>query len=419
MGDNQNFNRDEIDNLIRGALSRGVEDDFFNFRERFENRVKELEIKAFQIEKNLGIEYKTLNRIIDGDIKKYDLVALIKIGSFLGINEKEISGAFTRLLANQHSEEIEHAKKTTFILDNFDLPTLKDIGAINTTVDFVQIEKKLNSIFGLKSILDYNTEESGAAFSSTTGIEKAISKTKSAKNRKYFIDKSKTIFKLINNPNKYQRELLIEYFPKIRWHSTDLDNGLINVIKSMYSLGVTVIFQPKIPSLKMRGATFEANKKPCIVLTDYRQSYPTLWFALLHELFHVLFDWDEIYNKTYHLSEEDNDLFILKHKEEEANDFAREYLFPKNKIEEISDRITQNYFVREYAFDHHIHPSILYANYSYVNNSEKNNLWAKFDTFIRPPMDKLTNKLTGGLSHDNTSEEICNYYNTKIYASNE
>lgn len=413
MDENKDFSKKEIENLINSAWDNSFPDEILLLRSKFEEKLNELGITSFQVEKNFGIEYKTLNRLLDGDIKKTDLISLIKLGAFVGIPQKRISDIFTTHLIKENEIDIIQSKKTAFILENFDLLTLKKIGVINSTTNFQNIEKKLNEIFGLKSILDYNTNETGAAHSSTT------LKPKNDKNRRYFKDKSREILKAINNPNRYDKQGLIDYFPKIRWHSTDFENGLINVIKSLFSLGVTVIFQPKIPSLQMRGATFEVNGKPCIVLTDYRNSYPTMWFAFLHELFHVLFDWEEILQKRYHLSDEENDVYVLKHKEEEANDFARDYLFPKQKIEMISDKIRHSFFVKEFAFDHHVHPSIIYANYAHEYSTDSNNIWAQFDKLIRPPMDNLIRKLNGGLSHDATAKEFANYYITKIYTNEE
>ncbi len=411
MADGKEYNK-EIESLINSAWENPVPDELLHLRLRFEEKIEELGITAFQVEKNFGLEYKTLNRLLDGDIKKVDLIPLIKLGYFIGISEKKISEIFTNYISKRHEVDLLQVKRNAFILENFDLATLKKIGVINSTNDFEHIEKRINEIFGLKSILEYNTEDTGAALSSTN------IKPKNGKNRKYFKDKSRDIFKLINNPNRYDKEALIDYFGKIRWHSTDLENGLINVIKSLFSLGVTVIFQPKIPSLQLRGATFEVNGKPCIVLTDYRNSYPTLWFAFLHELFHVLFDWEEILLKRYHLSDEENDLNVLKHKEDEANEFARDYLFSKQKVELISSQIRQSFFVKEFAAEHHVHPSIIYSNYAHQYNTDENELWAQLDKYIRPSMEKLIQKLSGGLSHGSPSKDFANYYLNKIFKTN-
>ena len=51
-----------------------------------------------------------------------------------------------------------------------------------------------------------------------------------------------------------------------------------------------------LPKTQIKGATFVINNKPCIVITDFNKNYGTIWFSLIHELHHVLFDLDSIYD---------------------------------------------------------------------------------------------------------------------------
>jgi HTH-type transcriptional regulator/antitoxin HigA len=404
------FDHDEISKLINSAWDGDKADgEKTALRQKFEERLERLSINPTQAVDNLKIEFRTLYGILDGTLKRLDILSVLKIAQFLEIPYNEIMELYANAVADKNKEELTRSKKRTFILNTFDLHSLKTIGIINSIRDFDHIESQLNLIFGLSSILDFDTEEIGAAHSETKV------KPKNNKNRIYFKSKSKLIFRLINNPHRFDKQALIDYFPKIRWHSTDLDGGLVNVIRALYELGVTVIFQPSLPSLQMRGATFEVNGKPCIVLTNFRASYPTLWFALLHELFHVMFDWEEILLKRYHFSDEENDLFVLRHKEEEANEFAREYLFPSPKLEIINNKIRHRVIVKEFASDNHVHESIIYANYAFRNSTDDNNLWAQFDKLIRPQMDTLIKKLSNSLTHKSPALDFAKYYSEKIY----
>jgi len=139
------------------------------------------------------------------------------------------------------------------------------------------------------------------------------------------------------------------------------------------------------------------------------------YLAFIHELFHVVFDWPEIQQKTYHLSDEENDLFVLKHKEEEANEFARDYLFPKAKMDLISKRIDQKMLVREFALGNHVHPSIVYSNYAFVYTNDQSNYWAIFDKLIRPPMGTLKKNLVDGLTHSASVAKFAAFYRNNIF----
>ena len=407
---NDNLGREqEINCIINSALNAEETPDISILRKRYEERLLELGATTNQIEDSLEIEYRTLNGILDGNLKRFDLLSLLKVGYFLAIPEKELIDLYTKFVAQKHKEDLEQAKKVTFILNNFDLSILKSIGVIDTKKDFNQIEQQLNKIFELKSITDYDTEDTGAAHSDTK------IKPKNEKSRNYFKSKARLIFRLINNPHRYDKQVLIDYFPKIRRHSMDVDNGLVNVIKSLFDLGITVIFHPRMPSLQLRGATFEVNGKPCIVLTDYMNSYPTLWFALLHELFHVLFDWEEVRKKRYHLSDEENDLFVERQKEDEANEFARDYLFPKSKQDFISGSIRRGVIVKEFALDNHVHPSIIYENYAHANSGDGEQFWSGFEKLVKPAMGNLIKKLGNDLNHKSSAADLANYYKSNIF----
>ena len=111
----------------------------------------------------------------------------------------EITRLYTKAITEKHREHLEQSEKRTFILNNFDLPVLKNIGIIDSIRDFDHIEQSIVQNLGLKSILDYSNEEFDVAFSSGTKAPKDV------RTRKYFIGKAKSIFKLINNPNGYKR----------------------------------------------------------------------------------------------------------------------------------------------------------------------------------------------------------------------
>ena len=104
-----------------------------------------------------------------------------------------------------------------------------------------------------------------------------------------------------------------------------MQNGLLAVARALFNIGITVIFQPSISRLQIRGATFCCNNKPCIVLSNLNNRFPTLRFVLLHELYHVLNDFEEITQRSYHVSEEGGaDLFLID--EFGPDEFARDYL---------------------------------------------------------------------------------------------
>jgi len=162
--------------------------------------------------------------------------------------------------------------------------------------------------------------------------------------------------------------------PKIRPYTRNVKQGLFTVIKALYNAGVTVIFQKHLSKTQIRGATIIVNEKPCIVITDLRKNYATIWFALVHELHHVLYDLNIVRDTAFHLTGEP-DLFLI---EERANEFAQEILFPKEKLRYIAPMIHNELVVRQYAEQNGVHPSIIYSFYQHEMEKQGKNFYGAF-----------------------------------------
>jgi hypothetical protein len=226
--------------------------------------------------------------------------------------------------------------------------------------------------FGYESIRDFEEELNVPLYSSSK-------RQFSDKMKDFWVRSAYQTFRLLNNPNPYDRDKLKEVVVKLKPYSQDVKNGLYTVSKALYNVGVTVIFQNYLPTTHVRGATFIINKKPCIVLTDYLKAYPTVWFTLLHELHHVLFDFDVIQTSNYHLSD-DQDLFLI---EEKANTFARDYFLPQSKYDYIKTFINNDYMVDRFAIDNEIHPSLVYSFYAWYQDKLHNkNYYGKMSKYM-------------------------------------
>lgn len=358
-------------------------------KEVFDKRLAELDISATTASEILDIDYRAMLNIIGGTKKIADFTNLIKLASFLQISNTEAVRLYVMALENSFPEESPLSpEKVKFIKDNFDLASLKKAKFINSITDFKEIDLKLTTALGLSSILDYQKPSGDVAFSS------GALKPKNENNRSQWIAFAKETLEEINNEYDYDRKVLTEYFPKIRWHCTDVKLGLPSVIKDLYKMGVTVIYQEALPALHLRGATFSVYDKPCVVLTNYRGFYPTLFFALIHELFHVLFDWPEIKVNGYHLTDDDAKELALKTKEDEADNFAREFLFSKEKTKTVKPYLNNNpSFVEKFCAENHVHPSFAYVFNAFDLGKTHRWAWALANTFN--PKTELAKLLDG------------------------
>jgi Zn-dependent peptidase ImmA (M78 family) len=381
-----------------------------SLEELFEHKLKSLDIPKTTALGIMGMTTRTLNGILSGEQKKLDYTQLIKLSNFLGLELEQTAKLYLEKL--QEVYQLDPNNRTSemvdFINERFNLADLRKVGLIKSLTDYDEIISSICKYFGLQEIFDYKEPEMNIAFSSG----KRAKKNYSVKNWIYLAEQ--TCIEL-RNSNAYDREKLIEYFPQIRWHSMDVENGLVKVINHLFQLGITVVFIPSFPSLHIRGATFFVNDKPCIALTDYAGFYPTLWFALVHELYHVLFDWDEILLSDYHISQESQEYFdSTSQNEEEADEFARKYLFSKEKTKEIGAFINDHEMVKQFALANNVDPSFAYVFYAFDAPDSNKYAWGRAKK-RNPKTDKLKSKLQHPFETGNSFAEHIKKLRNSIY----
>lgn len=355
----------------------------------FVHKLESLDIPKTTALNIMGMSVRTLDGIISGEQKMLDYTQLIKLANFLGLDLERTATLYLEKVNEVHNVGKDISlmnEKIEFVNEKFNLAALKKVGLIKSLTDYEDIIKSICNYFGLNNIFDYSEPDINVAFSSG----KRAKQNCSVKNWMFLAEQACIE---LRNPNPYNRETLIDYFSQIRWQSMDVENGLVNVIKQLYQLGITVVFIPSFPSLHVRGATFVVNDKPCIALTDYVGFYPTLWFALVHELYHVLFDWDDILLSNYHISQENQQsLYSQSQNEIDADSFAREYLFSREKTQEASSFINNHEFIRQYAISNNVDPSFAYVFYAYDAPKTDKYAWGRAKK-LNPNIEKLISKL--------------------------
>lgn len=341
-----------------------------------DKRMVDLELSERQLSLILGIERSSLRRLKEGEAQKLDLLTTLKLIQFLGLEVDEFIKMYVRNLSKDSISELEKVRKANYLVENFDLKTLKKVGFIKSSTDYDDIEKKIRNKFGLDSIFQYSVDVAYPLFSRSK-------RPFSDKMLEFWVKSAYAKFLEINNSNVFDKIGFEALIPRIRPYSRDVDFGLLTIVKALYNLGITVIVQPYLSKTRIKGLTMIVNGKPCIALSNYYNKYPTLWFTLLHELAHVYYHLDRIASISYHVSGDD-DLFLI---EPEANMFAREILFSEEKIKYIKTFIDSPLIVERYAEQNKVHPSIVYGVYiKYMEDSNPgkdfSSLYAKYNQFI-------------------------------------
>ncbi len=363
MGDD---NLDDIDLLLEGA--------FPNLKELFEYRIKTLNISTRQAWTTLDIDARTLNNMLDGEAKTFDALTFIKLANFLQITPTQLINFYVSSVITQNKALLEPTEKKAFILNHIDLKSLKKAGFFSDEADYNQIENRLKLFFGIDTLEHYQGLYSNQVAFSTNSRRGTLDLS-----RAFWLKSAISIFRTINNPNPFDRDRLLEIFPILKNYSINLDKGLLQVAKDLFEVGVTMIYLPKLPGLNVRGATLSVSGKPCIVITDASPFYPSLWFALVHELIHVLRDWEDFINQPAHLSfDSDDDDFDHNERENNANHYARQYLIADKYFDIAANHINDQFSVYALARELNIHPSLIYSFYCWDNSPYNKKVYSKF-----------------------------------------
>lgn len=359
--------------MINNILKQSFEDkDDLSFDKLLQEKLKSSGLSKTQFEKFSGIQRRSLDGIINKSSKQTDIINLLKLGEFLELSFEELLVLHFKNRPQEEIKELQKSMDITYINKHFDLKTLANLGFINKNDTTEILSQRICNFFQINSIYEYDKELNDALYSRTK-------RTFSDKMKEFWIKSSYKYFELINNQNEFSRTELVELIPRIKPYTQNIEEGLVTVFRALYNIGVTVVFQPMLPKTQIRGATFVINNKPCIVITDLNKNYATIWFSLIHELHHVLFDMEIIQKTIYHLTGEP-DLFLIQ--EDKANQFASDYLFSDEKMRYIEPLIHNPLMVKKFAIKNQIHPSIIYSQYQFKQAEKGNNYWGAFKEFF-------------------------------------
>ena len=405
---NEGFDPDELLKRLLEPSPVSVEE---SLKDLFDQKIDMLQIKKTTALKFMGMSKRTLDGILTGEQTMVDYTQLIKLSNFLGIESHEVARLYIKSIEaskNIGSSKLVDPEEISFLHEHFELAPFKKVGLIETLTDYNSIIKSICEYFGLDKIQEYRKPEVGIAFSAGKRARSNL-----ATNNWIYLAERTCIE--LKNESEYDREKLIDFFPQIRLYCTDVKSGLISVINHLFQLGITVVFIPSFPSMHIRGATFEVNNKPAIAITDYQGFYPTLWFALIHELHHVLFDWQDIKTTSYHLSvEADPNNPQISNSEIEADEFARKYLFSREKTFQVLPHLIDHSFVTKFARENHVDPSFIYVFAAYDSSASNNKLWG-LARKRSPKIDNLLSQIQNPFEDGRSFDDHIKYLRHKIY----
>ncbi|KOO48144.1 ImmA/IrrE family metallo-endopeptidase [Priestia koreensis] len=157
---------------------------------------------------------------------------------------------------------------------------------------------------------------------------------------------------LINSLDKFKKIAL----------NNDYKSSLQSARKLLNRLGVYLVFCDAVVNSKVRGALTTYKKNPAIYLSGRFKTHDHVWFALMHEIGHLIKHYEP--NEPIVTLESDLELDITNNtpKEEEANAFARDFFIDRSTYKKfIESKVFNQKSIEEFAKSQNILPGIVVA----------------------------------------------------------
>ncbi|ALX48518.1 HigA family addiction module antitoxin [Lentibacillus amyloliquefaciens] len=294
--------------------------------------LEELGMSHKECAKRLGVSEKHLSNLLNGKSRLTEELA-IKL-------ENIFHGVPASYWMNYESKYQEHLKREKMYSQTYSMEQLKKLSkrfkfnAVFNGLDW-DLAKQANEMLKLLRISNFeqfDTVYSGlnADFMEDGGETEAIAIWLSLAREEVEIQN-----KDLSNKN-FDKKKLIESLDKFKLLAlnNDYEVSLQSARKLLNRLGIYLVFYNALKNSKVRGVLTTYKNHPAIYLTGRFKTHDHVWFALMHEIGHLI----KHYTPDEPIVTLENELEFktnIDTKEEEANEFARDFFINKSEYKEF------------------------------------------------------------------------------------
>lgn len=292
-------------------------------------------ISKGDLAKRTGLTTKTISQIINGKGPVTSDTALV-LERALGISADTWSNLDSQYrLFQTRKEEEEKLRQLEDWVEGFPLHELKKRNVLSNCKDKKKLAKELLSFFGL------NTKKTWDSFYFEPAVNFRQSEKQQLSNESVAVwlrlveIKGMELETDVFNPSVFKKKLKdIRTFTQL-----DRETALQKCKKECAEAGVAFVVEPALPKTGVYGATRWLNRSKAVLAVSLRYRYEgQFWFSFFHEAGHIV-----LHGRKRTVIDgghaKDDTL------EREADDFAREILFPKQEWEEFKDK--QKFYERD------------------------------------------------------------------------
>lgn len=142
---------------------------------------------------------------------------------------------------------------------------------------------------------------------------------------------------------------------KLLSNNNETDLSISSCRKLCNKLGIYLVFCEAITNSKVRGALTTYKNHPAIYISGRFRSHSNTWFAIIHEIGHLLLHYNK--NDMIISYEDENNV-----REEEANEFARDFFIAPKEYEQFCNMNKINAeSIKKFAKEQETIPEIVVA----------------------------------------------------------
>lgn len=331
----------------------------------------DLKIVKADLSELLGKARPTLDR----SILKPDRSFLIAIAELFDLNRAEV---LRRYLPDSKDEETNWNEMTRW-------PDLRAKGRIlrNLPLKFMQREGMVNpsllipdQISQIIAELGFETQQELVECLQTQSAP-LFSRYKRTQSPDAYISlvfqaQAQTRTRKLKGP--FDPERVLQFADLLGMASSMKSVTISHIQDELSARGVHFLYLPKVTKAGIRGFTMRSNSGAPIIGILCPPAYmDTFYFALAHELAHVVLHLDQI--DEAHFSAEDGPGRDLTEMEAAADDFATEKLMPEGVYHRLAAHVDTEAGLRHQAARFNVSPSVFYGMYCH-----RTNLWKHFNT---------------------------------------
>lgn len=338
--------------------------------------LKENGITSSALAEEVKVHRDTLDKFLKGE-SELKFMQAVRVMKILGLTDKQFITAYCKDENTNEETSFEKLEEISYVAKNFDIPILKKMGIIRAKAKIEEYSQCICSFFGFSSIYEYDdTSLLPTLFSKS---KRKILEEKESKMTTFWVKCAVSSFMKIDNPNEFDRNLLVQLIKRASEFTHDEVNGYYRFVLVLFQIGITVITQPYASGTNAYGGTMIVKGKPCIVITDKGKQYHKLWISLLHELYHVVNDYEILESLVYHFSTPEMPNLLLN--EDKADQFALDVLINPVIQKELGQVVLFPFKVKALSESLSVSPSIIYGVYleSLPNGTTKSKMFAKFN----------------------------------------